>query len=416
MRVEIQNFQAIAHSSFEIDGFTAMVGRSNIGKSAVIRALKCALTGAGGTDFVRHDPKNCDRVLKGNKACKCFSAVTLFFDNGDKLLWEKGDKKNQYTTWSDGEKQEYTRVGKNPEMPPMLQGFDPIKLGDRNRELVQVADQFDGPVFLLNVPGPTVADLLSDVAQLDDINKAMRLVTRDRKEASATRKVREKDIKDIDKNLKVYTGLDNTALKVVRAQEAHVEILNLTASVKEAARFLQGFASLAVGLRGLKVALQPDLPDDEALAKSEGSLILVNRFLKTYRTKAGAIKSLSGVEDIEIPDVLDANRTLDTLGKVDSWTVQLKGIKATVSCFNTLSKLPLADEPPEKFSGVSQLGKLDGFKSELDELEEDIEALESELEEVTSELDNLHEEYAGIDSCPVCSQEMPPHLLTEAVT
>jgi hypothetical protein len=105
-----------------------------------------------------------------------------------------------------GDKQVYSRVGRNPELPEVLRGFEPIKIGDRSKELVQVSDQFN-PIFLLDVPGPTVADVLSDVAQLDDVNIALKLVVKDRKEATATLKVRESDIKRITSDLESYAAL-----------------------------------------------------------------------------------------------------------------------------------------------------------------------------------------------------------------
>ena len=61
--VEVRNFQSVEHAVFRIEGFTALVGRSNIGKSALVRAVKAALTGATGTDFVRHGGL-CARRLK----------------------------------------------------------------------------------------------------------------------------------------------------------------------------------------------------------------------------------------------------------------------------------------------------------------------------------------------------------------
>ena len=94
IEVEIQNFQSIDKVAFKIEGFTVLVGRSNIGKSALIRAIHCALTGASGTDFVRHG-LDCERRIKGNKKCKCKSTV-LFKTPSLHLIWEKGDADNQY--------------------------------------------------------------------------------------------------------------------------------------------------------------------------------------------------------------------------------------------------------------------------------------------------------------------------------
>src|SRR5277367_3768831 len=153
--VEVTNFQSIEHAKFVIEGYTALVGRSNIGKSAIVRAVKAALTGASGTSFVRHGP-NCARRLKDAKKCQCKATVRIKREGFD-LLWEKGDSDNRYTF--NGQVNDSVGQG----TPTFLQaGFAPIKIGD-DKELLQVADQFD-PIFLLNKTGGAVADVLSDVA------------------------------------------------------------------------------------------------------------------------------------------------------------------------------------------------------------------------------------------------------------
>ena len=64
--VEIRNFQSIEKATIKIDGFTVVVGRSNIGKSALVRAVKAALTGAPVSSFVRHS-SGCLRKTKAAK-------------------------------------------------------------------------------------------------------------------------------------------------------------------------------------------------------------------------------------------------------------------------------------------------------------------------------------------------------------
>jgi predicted ATP-dependent endonuclease of OLD family len=61
IEIEVNDFQSISHTAVTIDKFSVIVGRSNIGKSALVRAIQCALTGAVGTDFVRHGA-TCDRT------------------------------------------------------------------------------------------------------------------------------------------------------------------------------------------------------------------------------------------------------------------------------------------------------------------------------------------------------------------
>src|SRR5580700_10412737 len=92
--VEIRNFQSIEHISIRIDGFTALVGKSDIGKRAIVRAVRAALTGATGTSFVRHGVA-CHRRIRGSKTCECYCSVHMSTEGFD-LTWEKGDKRNLY--------------------------------------------------------------------------------------------------------------------------------------------------------------------------------------------------------------------------------------------------------------------------------------------------------------------------------
>lgn len=120
--VEIRNFQSIEHVHVVIDGFTTLVGRSNLGKSAIVRAIKAALTGAPEETSVRHGPK-CEREVKGTKSCKCYCSVHIKTEGFD-LLWEKGGDKNEYVF--NGAKK--TAVGKGT--PDFLdESFGVVKSG-----------------------------------------------------------------------------------------------------------------------------------------------------------------------------------------------------------------------------------------------------------------------------------------------
>jgi exonuclease SbcC len=210
IELEITGFQSIERISLTVDRFTALVGRSNIGKSAIVRAVKAALTGAAGTDFVRHDPKTCSRVLKGNKKCKCKATVRMGFPEFS-FLWEKGDSDNRYTVWRNGTEEVYDKLDRGtPEF--LSPAFSPIKVGD-SPHLINVGDQFE-PIFLLGDPGSAVADVLSDVAKLDNLNAALRLVAKDKTACSSTLKVREVDSQAEMARLAGFAGLDANLIAI----------------------------------------------------------------------------------------------------------------------------------------------------------------------------------------------------------
>lgn len=446
MRVEIKNFQALAHVAFDIEGFTALVGRSNIGKSAVVRALKCALMGAEGTDFVRHDPKTCARVLKGNQKCKCYSSVKITTDDWT-LLWEKGDSKNQYTTWVDGEKQEYTRVGKSPDMPPVLQGFEAVRIGDRSQELVQISDQFT-PIFLLNVTGTAVADLLSDVAQLDDINKAMRLVTKDRKDASSTRKVREKDILTLETGLKAYSKLDDTAARVERTESLYETVEAKAESVSQVVEYLTWASDMTKSLKALKEATKAELPDADTLSSRgrrlrkvaaysedlEGkariikaldlatekklpvaqplvalkdNLTLSAKYLQSLQEKARVIKSLRGVDTVVIPEPAGITDRVAQLKSTETLLRRVVALKEALTAFKGFDSLVVPSQP-EMLSLLDQLKGLEGYSERLDNLQATVTSVGQELAEASEEEASVLEEFEALGVCPTCTQSVGP--------
>jgi DNA repair ATPase RecN len=235
--VEIKDFQSIERVVLTIDGFTALLGRSNIGKSAVIRAMKAALTGSAGTAFVRHGP-SCARRVKKTKTCKCFSSVHLRGKDFD-LLWEKGDAINRYTYNG----QVYDRAERGvPEF--LLDKFALVKVGD-DQKLLQCSDQFY-PIFLLDQTGGVVAEVLSDAARLDRINVAMKLAEKDRREAVSVRKVREQDLTLLAEKIGRFDGLDNVLSEVQATQDSLVKL----GTAQQTMAQIEGFISTASNLKG----------------------------------------------------------------------------------------------------------------------------------------------------------------------
>lgn len=447
IEVEIRNFQSIAQASLKIEGYTVVTGRSNIGKSAIVRALSCALTGERGTDFVRHDPDSCPRILRGVKKCSCFSSVSLKFPDGSKVLWEKGDSVNQYTTWVNGEKSVYSKVGLSPELPPMLQGFSEVKVGD-DKSLLQVADQWH-PIFLLNHSGNVVADVLSDVAQLDDINTAMRMVTKDRKEAKSTRKVREKDIQTLEKDLQKYTGLDVTVEKaqglaalqrsvqgvshrlaaiegyIVRATTTQGDLHQIKqalepslpegdlqeywARVSRVGRWYVNFSSASQTIASAERALAQPIPDFQEVESASNRLATVSKLHKDLATKLPVYKALSGVSGLTLPDVESLRSKADLLKAVCGWTDRLYEIKQAVSTQRSLEQLALEDRPlADARSLASRLETLDKLASLLTELDSTIAATSSELDIAEKEESDILAEFEALGACPSCSQPISP--------
>jgi hypothetical protein len=452
IQVEIENFQSIVKASIQIDGFTALVGRSNIGKSAIVRALKCALTGAVGTDFVRHG-KDCERRLRGNKKCKCQSTVSIKFGTV-LIVWEKGDAVNKYTVTKDGQTKVYDSVDRGtPEF--LLPDFTPVKIGD-SKEVIQVSEQFD-PIFLLNQSGPAVADVLSDVARLDRINIAMSLVNKDRKDAAATRKVREKDIVDLKSALEDYDGLDAVVARTQKVTGQHGEVnkkrtradmlerfvvqatalSNTTKALLAATkpeipdvgppvakaklceslhRFYDESVALGVSIEALSLATEPEIPDlDVPIAKVK-RCVQIQGFYNEVAIRAPIVRALAGVDNVVVPEVQPVKEGYDHLSQTDKWFVRLEAFRTLGGMIKSFDEMSEPDLAPLQAT-LSRYEAAQGFLDRAASIQDDLTKIEAELDLAEKDERKVLDEFDAIGVCPTCSQKVEAgHLIVhEAV-
>lgn len=394
LEVEVRNFQSIRHATIQIQGFTALVGRSNIGKSAIVRAVKAALTGAPSTSFVRHDP-NCVRRTKSSKTCKCFCSVHITAEGFD-LLWEKGDAINRYTF--NGQVYDKAERGTPDFLQPV---YAPIKVGD-DKELLQVSDQFD-PIFLLNQTGGVIADVLSDVANLDRVNIAIRLAEKDRKEAASTRKVREQDVVDLTQRLVLFDGLDDALAAVRDVEDRQTELETAEKSLTCLEGFLERCGALGSSIKLLEGVLKVEAPAPEPLAELLGRLSLVSRLYDRLVERVASIRELQGIEAIKAPDDAQLRHLADEFDALDGWVGRLRVFKVWMDKVKVLEAVrPLTPEGIQKaWLACEALGSL---TSRYEGLSEQVGDLQGRWKALEVEGEALQAEWEALGVCPTCTQ------------
>lgn len=343
VRVELKNFQSIADEVIEIDGFTAVTGRSNIGKSAIVRAIKAAITGAPVDCYVRHSD-GCPRRSKGAKSCKCFCSVRIVGDGLD-LLWEKGDSVNRYVYNG----VEHTAVARGT--PEFLgQEFGLINLGPKERTSLQVSDQFH-PLFILDKSGGVVADVLSDVAKLDQINVAIRLAEKDRKEAAGTRKVRERDISDIKLSLTKYAALDEALAKSNAVAELGRRVTETEAAAAALGKYYDALTLVARAIKALSGVAGVAIPPTQAMTSHHAQVTVLERLDNGFKEKTVALNALSGVDEVLIPVAEDVTRLSGQYQILDRLD---KDLKDKTPAFKKLNGVTATQVPPiDVFGGLS---------------------------------------------------------------
>jgi energy-coupling factor transporter ATP-binding protein EcfA2 len=159
-RIRIGGFQSLADVDLELGAWTSLVGESDVGKSAVVRALAALLTNRAGDSFIRHGEP--------------LASVNLWLQDGTRIGWDKArGKSGTYTLSPPGcREQTWEKTGREVPQPirdalPMtiaiagedtipglaMQFAPPFLLADTPRRRAQVLGEFDGSNLLLVADG-----------------------------------------------------------------------------------------------------------------------------------------------------------------------------------------------------------------------------------------------------------------------
>jgi hypothetical protein len=275
-------------------------------------------------------------------------------------------------------------------------------VGD-SKELAQIPDQFE-PIFLLNKSGTVVADVLSDVAQLDEINVAMAMAVKDRKDYGATRKVRAQDIIDLTKSLEKYLGLDTVVTATTDLQGHLGKVKHGQAQVDLLERFVATAKSLTLSLTGLNKALAPGLPDLETLKETSGKHARLDGFCSKVADLAPQVQRLSGITLVTLPEAPQLQGGPQKLSEIGTWLSRLQSLKASLDGWSTLEKVPeVEDQAPVKAKYLKLAG-LNIMVSKVTAIETSFNVAKKDLEAVIKLEAEILQELNALGMCPACSQ------------
>lgn len=421
VRIRIQSYQSIEDLELEISGFTCVTGPTNIGKSAIVRAVSGALL---------NDPV-VGAVRRGAKFC----TVDIRSDSWG-LRWEKGERDvNRY--WLPGQDKPLDKLGQGQTEVTVNLGFGSIRVG---KDSVQpwLARQFD-PVFLLDESGPAVTDFISEVTRLRVYQDAIVINVRNRRRLLDQVKVHEESLARLNERESALQGLDHllqveqdleaqfhsiqdyaARMRRIRELESRisehedaVELLTPSeglsvppdrASQEASAamsmvRWLSSLDSAAKSVLAVKPVSDVRVPEDPASEES-GRLASARRFLQ-IRDLQDAVDLLSGAPDLPVPeDVLSAQaesavRAARLLERIEA---------ARESVRRAEGRLPGLPEPPEVPDRLPVLART---SSQILSVRAEIADLESRLDVLSSGLRDTEAELARIPVCPTCRQVVP---------
>lgn len=290
-RVRVQNFQSIKDQTLEIDGLTVITGTNNSGKTAVMRAIRGVFTNAPAGSLVRH---GCAHLT-----------VTLTFDDGTEIKWEKGWEKpgqrgktiNQYTI--NGKKIATVGRGAPPEVEAL--GVRQVQAAS-DHVWPQIADQFGGTLFLIDRPGSAVAEALSDVEKVGKLTAALKASEKDRRSVNAELKVRRKDVESHQQEISRYDGLDPVAERIKNLQADHDRLDERHQDLQKTRRLHGQHVQVQQDVASLEGFDPTVVPSGGQVERIKKALQVVGQYKIAYEEAEKKMNHYAGFGDQTLPD------------------------------------------------------------------------------------------------------------------
>lgn len=235
-RIVVRNWQSLRFVDLQLGALTVILGESNSGKTALLRALRAIATNVRGTSAITRGEKACAITVHTGA-----HVVTLERSAGEGGLYRIVDA-------ATGAEDVYTKLGGAvPAAVTAALGLLPATAPAS----LNFAGQFDPP-FLLDDTGAAVARVVGALTKVDIILRAGSEANRRRLSLMSTLRTREADL----------------AAKMARAQELAVTLPARVAARKQAEAHEQGATAVAGRVERLRALVDGLAVVESVLART----------------------------------------------------------------------------------------------------------------------------------------------------
>ena len=315
LKVKIKNFQSVANTEFEVDGFTVIVGKNNRGKSAIVRAIDSALSNRLGNNFIRWG--------------KLQTEVGLIKDDLD-VSWIKEEKTASYNI----NKKPYTSLNRAVPQPILDAGYKKFEIGDEKINPL-IAHQFE-ELFLINRSGPFVTEAISTLYDLNDINDADSLCQKKLRATKNLLKTRHEDTNNLKKKLDKFDGLEEVKQKWETLKKLFEKADVLDKAISEIEEFSSEYESQKNLVNTLKNVPPLKVPTTKGVETLIADYSWVAGIQKKLETSQKIVKGLQGISKVTLPgtdkprqliaDFEWLNKTIEIFHKSLQMVQKLKGV------------------------------------------------------------------------------------------
>lgn len=417
VKIRIRNYQAVEDVELEVRGFTCVTGRTNVGKSSIVRAISGAILNAPAVGKVRRGQK--------------YATVDMESE-GWGFRWEKGESVSRY--WLPGEDKPKTALGQGQTEHTVAMGFRSVRVGQDNIH-PWFASQHE-PIFLLDQSGPSVTEFISEVSRLKVLQDAIGINVRAKESLLREAKLDDKVAEEARALLQPFEALASlqgvpesleAQLESIEEYQARVALGEKLEADIEATRASLG---LLEGVDGLRIKAGPEA-DVEAMARAASML----GDLEAAAVKVIAVRPVDSVAVPEAPDMsqlllaataLEAeaaradieamDRILAAAGTSDGPSEDIRRLQEASTVLRPLEEAKASLEAVSAAENVvlplgpDEIAKLEEVVRLLQDLEEaarQVASSQSDLGSVEKDLSQVVEELGSIPTCPTCNQVMP---------
>lgn len=416
-RLVVDNFQSHQHTEVEFGaGLNAIVGPSDQGKSALVRALRWVLY---------NEPRGTSFIRVGAKVCK----VSVEFDDGivvTRLRSTTG--KNQYLLAAPGQ-DEMIFEGFGSDVPAEISqatGVRKIWVDEHTKSELNLGAQLDGP-FLLSENGAIRAKVIGQLGGVHLLDWAQRSVNTELRRLRDEESRTQERLEQLAEALKAYEHLPELQERMVRiagllqqAEEIGQRVTELSALQQELQENSSALTETARVLAGLA-----------GIAEARERLQQLEECAREYREMEQLQEEISQVDDrikralavlADTARVPAAGEHLDKAAELCKRWSELKEtaceLEQVAAQLDRIALIAGSTEQLEEaercFAGVEKLSHLLVSCSELLQEWQDHQgayqgvclAAERYQQEIQEQLQNFRQVLLKLGRCPVCLGEL----------
>lgn len=323
-KVQIRDYQSIDDLTLDLGSWTVLVGSSNSGKSAVLRALRDLFQNADSPSVARVGVKQFE--------------VCAFLSGNTSVRLTRGKSQSTYALNEGGPEDEiYAKSGRSVPVPIS----EALKI-PADDVWEHYAAQLDPP-YLLSLPSSQIATLLAELTESDRIGRAVSEINRRKSSWSKTREIRATDAEKAKATLEAdYADLPQTGKALEKARGIYDTLKDdlalcdgLEATLKHHGTLTETYQTL----KGKRATLAAKVTDEAAeIAHAAGERIATLSLLNETLTKHTSLLKQLRQQRESKTDAEQAQVTLSA--QIEEFKTMVSQIPETETCPTCGSEVP----------------------------------------------------------------------------